>query len=65
MFDVVFFIFVGLRNINDVNFFAGVGLSIGVIVLFEGWINLFLEFLLTYCLFLVFFSFENGFFSDQ
>jgi len=65
MFDAAPFIFAGLRNINDVNFFAGVGPSIGVTALPEGWINLPLELSLTYRLPLVFFSSENGFFSDQ
>lgn len=63
MFDAAPFVFAGLRNINEVDFFAGIGPSIGITALPEGWINLPLEFSVTYRLPLVFFSSENGFFS--
>jgi hypothetical protein len=63
MFDAAPFVFAGLRNIDDVDFFAGVGPSFGITALPEGWINLPLEIGLTYRLPLVMFSSENGFFS--
>ncbi len=65
MFDAAPFVFAGLRNINEVDFFAGIGPSIGITALPEGWINLPLEFSVTYRLPLVFFSSENGFFSAK
>jgi hypothetical protein len=59
------FLFGGLRDIGSPSFFAGVGPSIGVAFLPEGWLNMPLEITVTYRLPLVMFSSQNGFFHDE
>jgi len=59
------FLFGGLRDIDSPSFFAGVGPSIGMAFLPEGWINMPLELTVTYRLPLIMFSSTNGFFNDD
>lgn len=66
MFEMGPFWFAGLRDVSsDVGFFAGIGPSVGVAALPEGWITLPLELSLTYRLPLVMLSSDNGFFGDE
>lgn len=65
MFEAGPFLFGGLRDVYSPSFFTGVGPSVGIAALPEGWINMPLEISLTYRLPLVMFTSNNGFFADD